>query len=786
MRWKCHKASYTYVPAGDLIAKHTYTNGTDIITEMYAYDMLGNRTSTTDALGNTIFKSYDAVGNVITEDGATYPVRYTYDTAGRRTSLSSTRDGTIWDTTTWTYDPCTSLCTSKTYADNSTVTYTYTPDNLPLRTTYASGRWKENVYDERRKVVGVEFSDAETVSLAYDAFLNEIAFSNDVAAAILDRDAKGNCTNDTAAVGEEMKTTRRTFDAFSRLTGIDGTFYDYNADGLLASISNAIAVVEYAYTPDRLDAGYSLTLSNGVVFTRSLVRDCYRRSLVTGISSVANGVGVGTLAYTYDALNRPATRNNDTFGYNERGEVVFSRRGAENAEESYSYDDIGNLLLSAFNTATNAYTANNLNQYTSILRASASPREMVHDADGNMLSDGNLSFTYDAANRLKTVSSNGVLLVTNFYDAKSRRVKKVTPEATTTFFYDGWNLIEERIAYTNGTTSTIRYYWGKDLSGTLQGAGGVGGLLYLTIDGVPYVPNYDNIGNITRYLDANGNTVAQYTYDAFGGTLSQSGSLASFFRHRFSTKYFDVETGLYYCDYRFYFPPLMRWFSRDPIEEDGGVNLYCFCLNNTLSRVDALGQSSISDYVLANIGYDRSFPILGPYGLPVPALAARLQIQIYISGHYAECCKDGKKKKYAKGTIGAEAYLTWGAGTSRQIKGRDRNNPDPYRPGSKMKDNFTNPPDSGYRSRSWHVDGALQNTSCPESGLHFSGLTGVIFLRGSAGYGAGVQVNIQKEFRAGVDLSEGWSASLSGAWNVWGATIDFGGGGSGTWTYLQD
>ncbi|MBO4315320.1 MAG: RHS repeat-associated core domain-containing protein, partial [Prevotella sp.] len=201
-----------------------------------------------------------------------------------------------------------------------------------------------------------------------------------------------------------------------------------------------------------------------------------------------------------------------------------------------------------------------------------------------------------AANRLKTASSNGVLLVTNFYDAKSRRVKKVTQEATITFFYDGWNLVEERISYTNGTTSTIRYYWGKDLSGTLQGAGGVGGLLYLTIDGVPYIPDYDNIGNITRYLDANGNVVAQYTYDAFGGTLSQSGSLASFFRHRFSTKYLDVETGLYYYGYRFYHPPNLRWLNRDPIEENGGVNIYGFCKNAPMMWSDDIGREPVSPF----------------------------------------------------------------------------------------------------------------------------------------------------------------------------------------------
>ena len=113
-----------------------------------------------------------------------------------------------------------------------------------------------------------------------------------------------------------------------------------------------------------------------------------------------------------------------------------------------------------------------------------------------MTNDCVFIYIYDAANRLTTASSNGVTLVTNFYDAKSRRVKKVTPDATTTFFYDVWTLIEERVAYTNGVTSTIRYVWGKDLSGTMQGAGGIGGLLYLTIDGAPYIPFYDNNGNI--------------------------------------------------------------------------------------------------------------------------------------------------------------------------------------------------------------------------------------------------------------------------------------------------
>ena len=80
-------------------------------------------------------------------------------------------------------------------------------------------------------------------------------------------------------------------------------------------------------------------------------------------------------------------------------------------------------------------------------------------------------------------------------------------------------------------------------------------------------------------------------YDDFGRTISRSGSMADFFRMRFSTKYFESETGLYYYGYRFYSPALMRWLNRDPIEEDGGLNLYGFCGNNAVWRFDKDGRA---------------------------------------------------------------------------------------------------------------------------------------------------------------------------------------------------
>jgi len=160
------------------------------------------------------------------------------------------------------------------------------------------------------------------------------------------------------------------------------------------------------------------------------------------------------------------------------------------------------------------------------------------------------------------------------------------------FVYDGWNLIHETACTVNGGTTNVvevQYFWGPDISGTLQGAGGVGGLVAVSRDGQFYFPVYDNNGNILKYSDETGNVVAAYEYDDFGRIISQSGPLADFFRHRFSTKYYDAETGLYYYGYRFYHPILMRWLNRDPIEENGGYNVYVICNNSVMQQLDYLG-----------------------------------------------------------------------------------------------------------------------------------------------------------------------------------------------------
>ena len=164
------------------------------------------------------------------------------------------------------------------------------------------------------------------------------------------------------------------------------------------------------------------------------------------------------------------------------------------------------------------------------------------------------------------------------------------PHETHTFVYDGWNPILKIIVnHVAETTTIVRYLWGLDLSETLQGAGGVGGLVAYTRNGALRIPAHDHIGNVVAVVDDTGVVLAAYEYDPFGNIVAQSGPEASEVPFKFSTKYFDSATGLYYYGYRFYAPLLGRWINRDPIEEEGGENLYAFCRNLPLMRVDFLG-----------------------------------------------------------------------------------------------------------------------------------------------------------------------------------------------------
>ncbi|MBQ7191192.1 MAG: RHS repeat-associated core domain-containing protein, partial [Kiritimatiellae bacterium] len=99
---------------------------------------------------------------------------------------------------------------------------------------------------------------------------------------------------------------------------------------------------------------------------------------------------------------------------------------------------------------------------------------------------------------------------------------------------------------------------------------------------------------VTAYISETGAVVAEYKYDAFGNTITQSGSFSDTFRHRFSTKPWIAALGVYDYGERLYSPALRRWMSRDPIEEEGGLNLYAMCGNDAVNGVDPQGMFTVN------------------------------------------------------------------------------------------------------------------------------------------------------------------------------------------------
>jgi RHS repeat-associated protein len=164
----------------------------------------------------------------------------------------------------------------------------------------------------------------------------------------------------------------------------------------------------------------------------------------------------------------------------------------------------------------------------------------------------------------------------------------------THFVWNGW-LLQAELDGASGAGNSLRraYVWGTDLSGSLEGAGAVGGLLWQTTDTQAHFSAYDGNGNIAALVADDGEVSAEYDYGPFGQLLEQHGPYATENRFRFSTKWEDAESGLYYYGFRYYNPSTGRWLSRDPIEERGGKNLYGFLGNNGINRVDLKGLLSV-------------------------------------------------------------------------------------------------------------------------------------------------------------------------------------------------
>jgi RHS repeat-associated protein len=191
------------------------------------------------------------------------------------------------------------------------------------------------------------------------------------------------------------------------------------------------------------------------------------------------------------------------------------------------------------------------------------------DANGNLTNDGNgKTYTYDAMNRMVSVTQGSNV---------------------TGYVYDGFG---HRVQETSNGTITKQWVWcgGVIPCEERDGSNNVTKRFYPhgeQINGTNYYFTRDHEGSIREMTNSSGALVARYDYDPFGRRTLVSGTdLADF---GFTHFYYDQASGLWFSRTRAYDPNLARWLSRDPIGEDGGINLYAFVENNPINYLDPYG-----------------------------------------------------------------------------------------------------------------------------------------------------------------------------------------------------
>ncbi len=578
--------TYTYDPVGR-IRTNSYPSNPMVV---FGYDLDGRLTSLADGLGTTTF-AYSNSGQLVSEDGpwASDALAFTYQ-ARLRNSLSLQQPSADPWIQTYAYDTAHRLTNVTSPA--GVFGYQYHP-GFGTGGPYSSPLW-------------------QTLTLPNTAFITN---SFDSAARLL--------TTALETSGATILNSHSyTYDLDSRRTQqtrTKGDYVSYKFDGI-GQMTNAVGWESGGVT-NRLqeqmgyvyDAAHNLNYrtNNALVQTFAVNGD----NELTTISR--NSTAALTVSGTTGATATNVTVNGTAavlYGDNTFAEAGFTPVNGANTYTAIGKDNVGRI-------STNAITVN--------LPSSAS---YTYDFNGNLSGDGTRTFTYDDENQLIQITVTGVWQTQFIYDGlMRRRFRKEfawsgawveTNEVH--YIYDGYVVIQERDVNNLPQASYTR---GLDLSRSLQGANGIGGLLAFsqvsTLNQQHFYYHADANGNVTSVVNAQQIVVAKYLYDSFGVILAQSGPTANANHYCFSSMEFLANSGLYGYLRRFYDPNFQRWLNRDPLADTPGLklngrkmpveslfgpNLYTFVYNNPASYVDpnglwgiAFGNNSGSSYF--NIGW---------------------------------------------------------------------------------------------------------------------------------------------------------------------------------------
>ena len=424
--------------------------------------------------------------------------------------------------------------------------------------------------------------------------------------------------------GSTVLTTTRAWDYGYRLRSI-------------ANVANGATVTSHSYLYDSLDRRTQATLEDGSVWKynyndRNELIGAHRywsdwtpvagqqygynydnigNRITAASGGDANGANLRTTSYSVNSLNEYTSIGTpgympilgDALAYNS----VTVNGGTADRKLEYFHDEISVTNSTGPVWQTVSATSGGSTASGGVAFP-ASSQALTYDADGNLTFDGTWTYEWDPENRLAAMSMTNLAGIANsnrlrlefVYDYLGRRVSKTVKiwngsgfanPVAVLFAYDGWNLIT---TIGSAMTPVMTFVWGRDLGGTMDKAGGVGGLLMSSFCGTTQTNcfvAYDGNGNITGLINSsNGGRAARYEYSPYGELLRSTGPLARGAPFRFCTRFEDEESTLMYYGHRYYSPVLGRWIGREPTP-DQVLLMYVFCGNSPLSRFDLDGRS---------------------------------------------------------------------------------------------------------------------------------------------------------------------------------------------------
>lgn len=538
----------------------------------FTYDGLGHRLSAEDlhASGDTTFGlwsySYDDAGNLTqyTAPKSAATINYTYDNGERK--LTEDYSGIAGTEITYIYDSCTKgigkLCTV-TIASGANTAYTYDYDGNVAsenKTINGTAYLTSYTYDRAGDITTITYPDNAIVQYSY--------MSDGIVSSIQRKESGG-----------------------SFVSVVSGLSYSPDLQISSMQFGNGVTTTNNYDSSKMYRLASTVTQNSGGTNFQNIAYTYDADNNITNIANTSANDSVKNLAYTYDGLSRIG------------GASATATYNGTNYTETYIYDAIGNITTRNIFTSY-LYQGNTGTSYANPHAVtSIGGVAVTYDNDGNMLTNGTLTNTWNYKDQLATTAYTGAT-VSYAYDHDGNRVSYTYNGSTTVYPNKYYNVL--------GTTKEKEVYLGNRLVATIQTVGTVV---------TPYYIHTDNTLGVNVVTDSTG-ALNQLTDNlAFGAVRLNEQATAFNSKFKFGGHMNDNSTALMNFGARYYNPKAQRFISEDPsflaignnlqiqaltgqsltqvLMNPQSLNSYSYALNNPIVNTDPNGNWTKKDTQMA-------------------------------------------------------------------------------------------------------------------------------------------------------------------------------------------